>query len=104
MGYQGGTSEEYVGRAMRDFARTKEWATFTSVQGHYNLIFREEEREMAPYCAGENIAMTPYSALAAAESGGLYLKKHFAEGNRNIALCNFIFRDCSLKQPSKGPC
>ena len=35
-----------------------------SVQGHYNLIFREEEREMAPYCREENIAMTPYSALA----------------------------------------
>ena len=39
-------------------------AKFVSVQGHYNLIFREEEREMAPYCAEENIAMTPYSALA----------------------------------------
>ena len=37
---------------------------FVSVQGHYNLIFREEEREMAPYCREENIAMTPYSALA----------------------------------------
>ena len=35
-----------------------------SVQGHYNLIFREEEREMAGYCQSENIAMTPYSPLA----------------------------------------
>lgn len=35
-----------------------------SVQGHYNLLFREEEREMAPLCAADNIAMTPYSALA----------------------------------------
>lgn len=39
-------------------------AKFVSVQGHYNLIFREEEREMAPLCAEDNIAMTPYSALA----------------------------------------
>ena len=31
---------------------------------HYNLIAREEEREMAPFCYSENIAMTPYSALA----------------------------------------
>ncbi|MBQ2667807.1 MAG: aldo/keto reductase [Clostridia bacterium] len=38
---------------------------FVSVQGHYNLIFREEEREMAKLCREENIAMTPYSALAA---------------------------------------
>ena len=35
-----------------------------SIQGHYNLIAREEEREMAPFCHAEGIAMTPYSALA----------------------------------------
>ena len=37
---------------------------FVSVQGHYNLIFREEEREMIPYCRSENIGLTPYSSLA----------------------------------------
>ena len=45
-------------------AEREGWAKFVSVQGHYNLIFREEEREMAPYCKEENIALTPYSALA----------------------------------------
>ena len=40
------------------------FAKFVSIQGHYNLIFREEEREMVPYCKEENIALTPYSALA----------------------------------------
>ncbi len=40
------------------------WAKFVSIQGHYNLIFREEEREMIPFCREENIALTPYSALA----------------------------------------
>ncbi len=40
------------------------FARFVSVQGHYNLIFREEEREMAKLCAEDNIAMTPYSTLA----------------------------------------
>ncbi len=40
------------------------FAKFVSIQGHYNLIFREEEREMVPYCQEENIALTPYSALA----------------------------------------
>lgn len=39
-------------------------AKFVSMQGHYNLIFREEEREMARLCRQDNIAMTPYSALA----------------------------------------
>ena len=47
-----------------DLAEREGFAKFVSVQSHYNLIFREEEREMAPFCAQENIAMTPYSALA----------------------------------------
>lgn len=41
------------------------FARFVSVQNHYNLIFREEEREMAAYCKEKNIAMVPYSSLAA---------------------------------------
>ncbi len=45
-------------------AEKEGFARFVSVQGHYNLIFREEEREMVPYCDEENIALTPYSALA----------------------------------------
>ena len=45
-------------------ARTNGLTEFISIQGHYNLIAREEEREMVPFCADQNIAMTPYSALA----------------------------------------
>ena len=45
-------------------AEKEGFAKFVSVQGHYNLIFREEEREMAKLCSEDNIAMTPYSALA----------------------------------------
>lgn len=40
------------------------WSKFISVQNHYNMLFREEEREMVPCCKDGNIAMTPYSALA----------------------------------------
>lgn len=45
-------------------AEKEGFAKFISVQNHYNLLFREEEREMAQLCAEDNIAMTPYSALA----------------------------------------
>lgn len=45
-------------------AEKEGFAQFISVQNHYNLIFREEEREMAKLCAEDHIAMTPYSALA----------------------------------------
>jgi len=40
------------------------WARFVSMQNHYNLIYREEEREMIPLCAAEEIAVIPWSPLA----------------------------------------
>ncbi len=46
------------------YAKYNNLQGFVSIQGHYNLIFREEEREMKKYCDENNIAMTPYSALA----------------------------------------
>ncbi|MDM8520912.1 aldo/keto reductase [Anaerolineales bacterium HSG6] len=41
------------------------WTRFISMQNHFNLIYREEEREMMPLCRAEKIAVTPYSPLAA---------------------------------------
>jgi aryl-alcohol dehydrogenase-like predicted oxidoreductase len=40
------------------------WARFVSMQNHYNLVYREEEREMIPLCAAEGIAIIPWSPLA----------------------------------------
>lgn len=48
-----------------EIAKAHGWAPFVAVQGHYNLIFREEEREMVPYCNQNDVSMVPYSALAA---------------------------------------
>ena len=45
-------------------ADSEGFSRFVSIQGHYNLIFRDEEREMIPLCQADNIATTPYSALA----------------------------------------
>ena len=55
------------------------FAKFVSIQGHYNLIFREEEREMVPYCKEENISLTPYSSLA-----GGRLSKHPEETSKRL--------------------
>jgi aryl-alcohol dehydrogenase-like predicted oxidoreductase len=41
-----------------------DWSRFVSMQNHYNLINREEEREMLPLCAGEGIGVIPWSPLA----------------------------------------
>jgi aryl-alcohol dehydrogenase-like predicted oxidoreductase len=40
------------------------WTKFISMQNHYNLIYREEEREMMPLCLDMKVASTPYSPLA----------------------------------------
>uniref|UniRef100_A0AAU2JP00 Aldo/keto reductase n=1 Tax=Streptomyces sp. NBC_00049 TaxID=2903617 RepID=A0AAU2JP00_9ACTN len=40
------------------------WTRFVSMQNHYNLINREEEREMLPYCLEEGVGVTPWSPLA----------------------------------------
>lgn len=45
-------------------SRLHGWTEFVSMQDHYNLIQREEEREMIPFCANQGIAVTPWSPLA----------------------------------------
>ena len=40
------------------------WARFVSMQNHYNLVYREEEREMLPLCRAEGIGIIPWSPLA----------------------------------------
>jgi len=40
------------------------WARFVSMQNHYNLIYREEEREMIPQCLDQGIGVIPWSPLA----------------------------------------
>ena len=53
-------------------ARKNGWAEFISIQNHYNLIYREEEREMMQLLEEEKIVMTPYSPLAAGRVCRLY--------------------------------
>jgi aryl-alcohol dehydrogenase-like predicted oxidoreductase len=40
------------------------WTRFVSMQNHYNLLYREEEREMAPLCRDQGVGMIPWSPLA----------------------------------------
>jgi len=57
----------------------KGWARFISMQNHYNLLNREEEREMVPLCAAEGVGLIPWSPLArgllAREEGHESLRK-----------------------------
>ncbi|MEV8516663.1 aldo/keto reductase [Dactylosporangium sp. NPDC051484] len=45
-------------------ARTHGWTPFSSMQNHYNLIYREEEREMLPLCEDQGVGVIPWSPLA----------------------------------------
>lgn len=45
-------------------ARQNNWTPFASMQNHYNLLYREEEREMMPLCAAEGVGVLPWSPLA----------------------------------------
>ena len=55
------------------------WTRFISMQNHYNLIYREDERELIPLCKDQNIALTPYSPLAS----GRLCRKGEADTLRN---------------------
>jgi 1-deoxyxylulose-5-phosphate synthase len=57
---------------MLEFQKQNGFARFVSMQNHYNLVYREEEREMIPLCRAEGIGLIPWSPLA----------KGFLMGNR----------------------
>ncbi len=57
---------------MQHTAWANGWTPFVSMQNHYNLVYREEEREMNPYCARNGIALTPWSPLARGILTGSY--------------------------------
>ena len=46
-------------------AREHGWAEFISIQNHYNIIYREDERDLVQLIEEEGMSMTPYSPLAA---------------------------------------
>ncbi|MFK4567839.1 aldo/keto reductase [Enterococcus sp. UD-01] len=54
----------YQFQQANNIAERNGWTKFVSMQNHLNLIYREEEREMIPYCLSEKIALTPYSPMA----------------------------------------
>ena len=61
-----GASEMYAYQLhnMQVVAEQNGWTTFTSMQCHYNLLYREDEREMIPVCRQFDMALTPYSPMA----------------------------------------
>ena len=63
----------------RNVAEKHGFANFVSMQNHLNLLYREEEREMIPYCQDAKVALTPYSPLASGR-----LSRPFAEATKRF--------------------
>jgi aryl-alcohol dehydrogenase-like predicted oxidoreductase len=61
-----GASSMYAWQLMKAIGiqRANGWATFVSMQNYYNLLYREEEREMLRLCLSEGVGVTPWSPLA----------------------------------------
>jgi aryl-alcohol dehydrogenase (NADP+) len=49
---------------MLEVAGARGWTPFATMQNHYNLLYREEEREMVPLCADRSVGLLPWSPLA----------------------------------------
>lgn len=50
---------------LQNIAEKNGWTKFVSMQNHYNLLYREDERELIPICKEQGVVLTPYSPLAA---------------------------------------
>lgn len=59
----------------QQLAREHGWTPFVAMQNHYNLAYREEEREMIPLCRDQGVALIPWSPLA----------RGFLAGTRNVS-------------------
>jgi aryl-alcohol dehydrogenase-like predicted oxidoreductase len=73
------------------------WTRFVSMQNHYNLIYREEEREMIPLCIDQGVAVIPWSPLAR----GVLAGNRTRDGQRHTTRANSDgFADVLYDQPS----
>jgi aryl-alcohol dehydrogenase-like predicted oxidoreductase len=78
-------------------AESHGWTTFVSMQNHYNLIYREEEREMIPLCLDQGVGCIPWSPLAR----GVLAGNRTRDGGRNTTRSSTDpFTDYLYEQPT----
>ena len=64
-------------------AQTYGWTRFVSMQNHYNLVYREEEREMIPLCLDQGVGLIPWSPLARGFLAGNRRKDDWGDTHRS---------------------
>jgi aryl-alcohol dehydrogenase-like predicted oxidoreductase len=91
-----GASSAFAWQIMRALSISERngWARFVSMQNHYNLLYREEEREMIPMCRSEGLGVIPWSPLA---RGRLTRPREHAKGettrSTNDAVAERLYTD-----------
>ena len=63
-------------------AESRGWSRFASMQNHYNLVYREEEREMIPQCVDQGVGLIPWSPLARGFLAGNRRKEDWGDTTR----------------------
>ena len=66
---------------MQIVARDNGWTPFSAMENHYNLLYREDERELIPICKQMNVSLMPYSPLAAGHLARLQWRSDSLRGS-----------------------
>lgn len=87
---------------MQQIAKERGWTQFASMQNHYNLAYREEEREMIPLCRDQGVGLIPWSPLARGFLAGNRKRDDKAAGETSRAMTDdiaqkYYYRDSDFK-------
>ena len=75
------------------------WTKFTSMQCHYNLLYREDEREMIPVCRQYDMAITPYSPMASGHLTRPTWESSSKRGTTDTTMVNKYDHDRAIDMP-----
>ena len=75
------------------------WTKFTSMQCHYNLLYREDEREMIPVCRQYDMAITPYSPMASGHLTRPTWESSSKRGTTDTTMVNKYDHDRTIDMP-----
>lgn len=89
----------YQLHSLQNIARANGWTTFASMQCHYNLLYREDEREMIPVCRQFDMAITPYSPLASGHLCRSVWESTSARGATDKTMADKYDRDRAIDMP-----
>ena len=84
---------------MQVIAEQNGWTKFTSMQCHYNLLYREDEREMIPVCRQYGMAITPYSPMASGHLTRPTWESSSKRGTTDTTMQNKYDHDRTIDMP-----